>query len=626
MIIRILTATLAFLTTAASVVRGADIWVEANEHPRLFITPERIGVIKGQIRINGSHHQLAYDAMKARVDSKSESAYREHVEAYKNGYIAREAAFLALLAGSPTEQRKYADLAFEKIKHIYAASSDRTPVKGSGLARAMMSISVGIPFDWLYNIWTDEQRAFVQEKVTAALDAWPSFGHPNLGDTKGSNWTGVCRGGELILLLCAGEEKARAGRYGKLKRDLRTHVNNGYGDLGVSQEGLGYSEYPGGFTLPAAYACADIGDDELVGAMKPWWKLAMYSHGFMPHERKFIQHGVAHSSNYDEGWASLLLNLAPAEHLPYFVWWYDRHMGRLGPGEPEKLFDADRAGTVWALIYYPESVAAKDPTGVYPAGVGDNHGYYFFRNRWKDEDDILTSIMADTHQHGHAWDMPDELEINLMAYNTRFIGGSAKSKGDALHSTLLVDGMYSSAGGAKSSTGRTIAFEPGRDGGYAIVGNGPLYKALGVNDALRHMLVKFVSPRNEAIISTLDRVKSAKEHEYTWQANLGDETGDDDVVCEDGTESGRVTFTLRGRNDGFVKGWVLHPEQVEIKTGDPLKITAKGADQDIWVVMFVGSGRMAPKARITGDGLSSRITVGGKTVSYSSATDRISLR
>jgi hypothetical protein len=294
-------------------------------------------------------------------------------------------------------------------------------------------------------------------------------------------------------------------------------------------------------------------------------------------------------------------------------------------------FDGHRAGTVWAMLFYPADVTAKDPTGVLPKAAADNHGFYFFRNRWQDENDIQVSIMADTFHPDRGWDQPEQLAINLLGYHTRFIGGPRKNRDQRFYSSLLVDGKFNSKG-AEAKSGKSVTFESAVGGGYAIVDGGALYDSLGVDQAQRHMLVAFSKPeKNEAIISTLDNIKSAAKHTYTWQANIGsaDEQkwmadlrppvpvipADDNVKVTASTESGRPVFLLEGRNNGFVKGWVLEPADAKITTGDPLKIETGGSDANIWVVMFVGSGK-PPVAQVSGSGMQTIIKIGDRTASF----------
>ena len=62
----------------------------------------------------------------------------------------------------------------------------------------------------------------------------------------------------------------------------------------------------------------------------------------------------------------------------------------------EKSFDA--LVTPWkavaAFVNWPIGVGAKNPAGVLPQAMEDRtHGYYCFRNRWKDGDDIVVTAL-----------------------------------------------------------------------------------------------------------------------------------------------------------------------------------------------------------------------------------------
>jgi hypothetical protein len=265
-------------------------------------------------------------------------------------------------------------------------------------------------------------------------------------------------------------------------------------------------------------------------------------------------------------------------------------------------------------------VAAKDPTGVFPPVYYDEtRGFAFLRNRWKDWDDIQVTISADAYKNAMGWDQPDALALNLMAFNTRFFGAHAKRGTISAYSALLVDGKY----GSGKSLGKADTCEPAKDGAYVIADGGPTYAELKCDSVQRHLLAKFAGEGSQALLSTLDRIKSATAHTYTWQGNLGNETGDDGIVAGGGQEAGRPMFLLKGRNEGFVKGWVVHPADAAVEAkGDPLRITAKGGDADIWLVMLVGQGT-PPEATVTGTGLDSVLTVAGRKVRFDAKANRI---
>jgi len=601
-----------------------------EQHPRLFVAPERLATIRRQIRIDGSHHQMAYEAMRARVENGDiDTAYFGHAAGYKGGYCATEAALLSLIVEDEAQQQKYADIAFDAML--------KRPWRGSEtLGKSMFARCLALTYDWAYPAWSEEQRQKARKEVDAALKHLAGLGHTNLGGMRTSNFIGVIRGAEMLLLLSSGGTPEDE-RYRVLKKELRRYVGTAFGNLGVSHEGLGYSEYPGGFFLPAVYAAKELGDPELYEAVreKNFWKLAMYAYTCMPVTHRGVQYGVSSGSGLKQGFQSLVLNLCPEDQLPYYLWFYDRSAGRLAPLDmADARFDGHRAGTVWTMLYYPADVTAKDPTGAFPKAAGDDRGFYFFRNRWRDENDIQASIMADTFHPDRGWDQPEQLAINLLGYHTRFIGGPRKNREQRFYSALLVNGKYNIKG-AESQTGTSVAFEPGPAGGYAIVDGGALYESLDVDKAQRHMLVAFSEPdKNEAIITTLDDIKSSAKHTYTWQANIGsaDEQkwmadlkppvpvipADDNVKVTAGTEAGRPMFLLEGRKNGFVKGWVLEPADARITAGDPLTIETDGTEAKIWVVMFVGSGK-PPAAQINGSGMQTVVKIGDRTTSFDGA-------
>jgi hypothetical protein len=341
----------------------------------------------------------------------------------------------------------------------------------------------------------------------------------------------------------------------------------------------------------------------------------MYSHNFMPHARKFVQFGVDWSSNFDEGWASGLLPTAPAEQLPHVLWWYDRHMGLKAPGDLKERFDKDHGGTFLSLLLYPGGVEPKDPTGVLPAMIGDNHGRFFFRNRWQDANDLQVTFAADGHDIPCGWDSPICFAFNLMGYDTRFFGGPTKAGGPTEYSKLTIDGKQ----GHGKKTGKVVAFEAFKDGGQVLADGGDQYGELGCTSARRHFLVKFL-PNNSAIIATLDRIACDKSRTITWQGNIG---AGKELPESHGVKIAAAPrgFLLNGRANGTVRGWVLTPADAKITAADPVQVSVTGDKAQIMVVMWIGAGE-PPAADVAGSGLDSAITIAGHKVRFDSQADR----
>jgi len=555
---------------------------------RLFVNGSHLTKVRESVAVPGSHHAEALQNIRSRVHAEDLHAYGNGVNRYNRSYLAQEAAFLGLLATAPDSQRYYAQKAFETIQDIYnSPEQERLPHKQYGLSRAMMQLGLALPYAWCRQHWDSSQLAYVSGKIDEALDAWLSYEHANFGKTRGSNWVAVCRGGELVLLLASSQQSKRKARYEFLIEQLRLHIQNGYGDLGVSQEGIGYTEYGGQFLLKAIHAAASQGDSTLFSAAQKhaWWKQAMYIGSFQPLARKFLMTGVAGPSGPAEGWASQLFGLVPNEDLPYYLWWYNRHLGQKSILPPEQRFDFMRAGTIWSVLYYPQNITEQDPTEVFPVGVADDHGYYFFRNRWRDENDIMLSLMADAHHHSNAWDQPEVFAMNLMAHNSRYVGGPSKERSDSLYSTLLVEGQYNIKNSVKL-LGKPLHFEASANNAFVAVDGGELYRALGLEHAQRRMSIAFL-PDNQALICISDTLVANGPKTFGWQLNLGDQQyGGHGLEV---TKKGNY-FRLQSEH-GMVEGWLFAPGPLSfLPTEDPIRIQFSAQATTTTALLMVHNG------------------------------------
>jgi hypothetical protein len=84
----------------------------------------------------------------------------------------------------------------------------------------------------------------------------------------------------------------------------------------------------------------------------------------------------------------------PAEHALTDKERWVNDKGWLAKGE--KSYDALTSPwkAVVCFVNWPIGVAAKNPEGILPKAVEDRvHGYYCFRNRWKDGDDIVVTAL-----------------------------------------------------------------------------------------------------------------------------------------------------------------------------------------------------------------------------------------
>ncbi|MFW5751480.1 MAG: hypothetical protein ACOCZK_07515 [Planctomycetota bacterium] len=581
---------------------------------RLWLDDARIAELRDLIRSDHPDIGMAHELLRRRVDGDL-AVYGDSL-AYMHGYRAREAALLAQLSEDDDLRQHYARLAIADLRAIYdptiQGDRQRLPDRGYGLGRGMQSLSLALTWSWCHRFWSVEDREWVRDAIDRSLDAWEDYHQINLGHPHASNWVAVCHGGELILLLAAGEQTDRAERYEFLVRRLIEHIGVGFGDQGGCQEGIAYTEYPGAFLLPAILASRQLGDERLWRAaqQRSWWRLAMYAESFHGSQRKFVQFGVDHSGNYNEGWVSLLAAFVPTTDVGAYRWFYDRHMGRLSRMGPI-AFDGQRAGTIWALLYYPDSTPAEDPTARYPTSIVDDHGYVLFRNRWRDADDVQATIAADLIHRTRSWDQAEGLALNLLAFDHRIIGGPGKKRDPEHYSGLLVDGRWTFPAKRTPSTSGPLAVERNADGVAASVQGGPRYRALGFDRVERQWLVHAPADAEVAVLATYDDGIAASARHFRWQAN----TKYEDWDWQADREAGCPTMVLRGRDGVWLKAWILSPADWQWSTPPaPLAAAGKPAKQlRSWVALACGRGEPSIAHR-DDTGLDSRFSVAGRSL------------
>ncbi len=540
---------------------------------RLLLTDSRLEAIRLAAGVPGSPHA----AMRALLDEKLRQPLPDGH--YDRAYFATLAAFQARL----TRQPSWCALSYAALESMVTspAADAYLPDQGYGLARATVGAGFAFAYDWCRQDWNERQQSWVRERLMAAAEAWRVFRHANVEAAhKGSNWVAVCRAGELFVLAALRDEQQRADRYRRIKDDLRRHLEQA-DELGVTQEGIGYTGYGGIFLLRALLVLRSLGDRELDAetARHQWWRQAMYAGTFAHRrgQRLWLMSGVSGEGIGDEGWASLLFAFTPPEHLAHYRWWYDRHLGPLSGGPPGQRFDPRREGILWALLYYPETVAPVDPGLTFPPAVTGTAGLTLFRNRWQDENDILLSVHGDTRWHSHAWDQPEALQIQLFAYGARFAAGPEKSREPGRFSSILLNGRHvlESARGTVGAIREPL--ETNGDQSRVVLDGGTQYRSLS-GSVQRRVEVRF-GPKNRATVVIADSWNAPADAMWTWQIVPGRAANGEERV--QASHTGKA-FELRSKG-GRIRGSVASRHPVEIATGEVVAIRAPGRSRGLRV-------------------------------------------
>ncbi|MCC5805822.1 MAG: PKD domain-containing protein [Opitutales bacterium] len=592
----------------------------------LWVDADRVDELRTAVTVADSHHARAFAEMTSWIDANAVNIIEVPNRLgsnwnYDRSYLAQQAALRALLSSAPGDQAHYAEIAYDALFAMYDdPDSGGHQLLGSNqhLSKATVAMGFALGYEWAYEFWSTGQREWVRGKMVEALNGWTGLGHTNFGGQSSSNWLPVVRGAEVCMMLSAGEEADRPVRYGQLRTWLLNNANT-HGPRGWGQEGNFYMSYGQIFAIPAMMAAQTIGDPGMKLALSQTQHhlVALYASMFSP-SFDTVNWGVG-GSLWDGGFASLSMGLAPEGEKPYFRWWFDRFMGVHNPAPESAKYDRDRQGRIWALLFYPEYAEAADPAEHFPLAIEDTGGF-FMRSGWNDIDDVLVFLGTDREFYAPGWDAPDALSLVVLGHGNRYITGPGNTAYQAaakdLFSTILVNDAVPSTG----DTGSREWFGLAENGAYAIASGGSQYGNLGVSTAQRQLLADFSGDSGqEALLGLRDKLRSSGgEHEYRWQIN----TGQGEVAIS--SQEGRPAFTLtRPGNDGYLRGWVVHPADATLQTGsNRLFFNTTASDADIWVVMAVGNGT-APDAEITGSGLGATFSLNGVDLTYDESADRM---
>lgn len=488
--------------------------LQAGEHPRLFFrkaelaalraraaTPEGQAVLKRlRVLLNGGDGESMPTAM------------RKPDPPYGDDSTPIEQPIGALTLSHPagfgflyqiTGERKYADLGRQCMQLILDGYRDRDGKarysfrKPTGALRAGPSLGlVALGYDLCYDGWDPAFR----KQVAAAIENYSEGKNQTLTELvqgkrhmpASNHWGMQVGGGALAVLAITGDpEVANQKRVDGLLADSRKamirNVTEGFGEGGYFAEGDGCGSMASHIIyLPALQAWRISQGLDFVSprpnarwtALK-WLLLTIPradslgnlracfpERGGYPHNIWARADGLSGAGYFSIGYSAVLSGERPA-----FWWFYNTHL---------KAHD-DKAGTPWdtcspyphhailAFVNTPFGAPLVNPAEVMPRNVRDaRHGFYAFRNRWQDENDIVISQLTrkspDRFEHG-----PDRAMV-IWHHGRREEWGSIPAKADVWEPAA--DGS-AIIGGGGTWVGIDFSGASGAPGLLVMVGGSP---------------------------------------------------------------------------------------------------------------------------------------------------------
>jgi hypothetical protein len=439
---------------------------QPGEHPRLLFrrsdlpalrkkaqTPEGKAILKRlRLLLDGK----SGETMTALFRSKDKTPQGPGV--YTIGHAAGYGLLYQL-----TGEKKYARFGAECFERALAGAPDRDGRYGfrkpGGPLRAGPSVGwYAVGYDLCYDGWDaadrekygraiaeySEPSSSKRENLTSDLEVL-ARGTRFLGPyfrrkrrtPPGSNHFGMQIGGaSLALLAVSGEKWVDRKRIAKLlgvaERSMIRNVTEGFGDGGFFAEGDGTGSMSSQIAyLSAVRAWKNAAGKDFVNVARPnvrmltlkWIYQTDVREGkpdFWPVRGRYRQNVWSRKGLSGAGYFAIGMGAVSTEHQSAMKWFYDEFLSEsdAAAGQPYDTASWYPHLAVCAFVNWPAGMKAKNPVESLPLCYRDSkYGFYVWRNRWKDADDTVISVLLNRTEGygGYLQSAPDKsLHLNAM--------------------------------------------------------------------------------------------------------------------------------------------------------------------------------------------------------------------
>lgn len=624
---------LAMLLSAGSAV--------AQVHPRLLFGPEDIPALRE--KITREPFKTMYEVLLADVETGQYRSYAgptpefpdRPADPYGEGINGWRCGFLYVLTGDDAwaaRARFYVERRINDTTNYRWANSSQ-----KGLNLYFTGKNVALTYDLCYGApsWDAEFTALVNAKMLAQADVIATSGGSEQNTNSASNWQGL-RGSSAALLYLALDLPYDSARYTSMYNKVQSYLRDNYANSATSRgwniEGIGYLGYPMATVAPlmvAAKRANPAQDLALATPATEWMLWSQYAATvrFRRDDRILLLHpdfgddnATADDANGMYGFA---FHFCPPTLHPGLRHWYERLL------VPEGNWDYTRGGTIFSILYFPDTVEPADPitSPTWLQGFDDSggNGYFTYRNQYETADDMVAQMYVKLRgNRGHSG--PDALSFRILGLNSTFAVGGGRygvktNNQDVFwrsQNTLYPvdpDATLSTNGNSGSVVGSPVVFSDG--GGHMV--SSIAKNNVGTTSQKRW----FVADHDRATtgVEAVYVIGDTSLDGFFWQLNT---LAENTIEVVDGH-----TFLIHGQDGATMRGQVVYPtEPVLFTTGTRVRgskfaygnfgddndfIHFRGAGDFVVVLTAAKSGQTHPDARLVrGRVINAEIEVGPK--------------
>lgn len=414
---------------------------EPSEHPRLLFrkadiaalrerakTPEGQAIIKRlRVCLNGGDGESmpAKFGVKGPVDKDGAGPLEGAPPGVFTYSHAAGYGMLYVLTGD----KKYADLGrecMEKSLDGYRDRDQRYSFRAPyGALRAGPSLGwTALGYDLCYDGWDDAYRKKVAETIQNYNEGkWLSLEELVRGarQNPGSNhWGMEVGGGAMAILAIMNDPGVDMKKIGPMleasQKAMLRNMTEGFGDGGFFAEGDGTGSMSSHIVFLSALQTWKVAAGKDFYTPRPnaqwmalkWFFLTVPKNGQMDFpKRGAYDHNIwARNDISGGGYFGIGFGLATPEQKAAILWFYN-HCGLKQVDEKQSTpFDTPTPYPHLAIVPFvnwPFGIEERNPGEIIPHAYRDTKwGFYAWRNRWQDTDDVVISILTKTSKGNYS--------------------------------------------------------------------------------------------------------------------------------------------------------------------------------------------------------------------------------
>ncbi|MGB2820010.1 MAG: hypothetical protein WBF17_03455, partial [Phycisphaerae bacterium] len=280
---------------------------------------------------------------------------------------------------------------------------------GGYMRSAPSAAAVAAAYDMCYDAWPADFRQWVarkvQDRVCPRMVLEHDQGESDAQFTQRSNHYGLWQGGAGMCVAAikgdpGTDEKVLRRSHRIFLRRLKRCLADGFGDHGWFYEGTFCGRFPttGGINPYLHALRVAEGKDFVTNCSEACWLTTKWIYEFVRTGGKVTYHSRGMYSKLK--WSGLSgdfaqgFGLAPPEHVPAILWFYNHVM------EPDGVRDfgvgsGDKAAmnAAYAFVNWPVGLKPKDPGEVLGHCLYDREASFFvLRSGWRGEGDVVVSM------------------------------------------------------------------------------------------------------------------------------------------------------------------------------------------------------------------------------------------